>query len=481
MKNISTISIQTHFSDFFAVSAEAFVVEDMYNPSLINDTPLFIDPFLIFAQQDDQYNQLHTLITNYTCFLKSLTHTELSDTEMQSFFYFKEIKQTWLGFATNGNNGRGLGKNFATTLRQSFQKNLSGFGIETICHIHIEKLCLLGHGLSTDSVSDLTTSIIVDFLANKTEIFAHKYIDPKHISSFEIPKAFFDFKKKQWCAKSYQLPSFNDEYILLVPRAILSAKQTWINNNDKIKQFRQIVQCIPDLKLTESISDFFETETQKLKDLSEIAKFKIVAEKCYQNFPEITDYYISTKEKCIKQALQQSEFEVKHVEQLYHDLIREIIEDLIKKTEFYGIDHHTIKLEIFKHWIESQDGWKYFYKDTHPIITNETSLNLFLKLIWNSVRLVTNITQEYKVKLASNTQWSKNIENLEKCIIFCFDTEQVQASRLHIQTLEKRVQCVTIDCSYRGMFLHSKHLEFDQLVLLDAISEVAMDQELALF
>lgn len=55
----------TFFNEFFGVSADDVDAYDVFNVSLINDLPLFIDPFLLFHSENAEYKQLHSDILKY--------------------------------------------------------------------------------------------------------------------------------------------------------------------------------------------------------------------------------------------------------------------------------------------------------------------------------------------------------------------------------------------------------------------------------
>ena len=79
--------LKIHCSDFFSIDEDVIESYGAVNISLINDMPLFVDPFLLFNSEKKEYQKIHN--------------------------NFPEVKQTWLGFSLEGNAGRGLGKEFA--------------------------------------------------------------------------------------------------------------------------------------------------------------------------------------------------------------------------------------------------------------------------------------------------------------------------------------------------------------------------------
>lgn len=50
------------FTDIFGVSEETLEEYGAFNISLINDLPLFIDPFLLYASEKPEYRALHNTL-----------------------------------------------------------------------------------------------------------------------------------------------------------------------------------------------------------------------------------------------------------------------------------------------------------------------------------------------------------------------------------------------------------------------------------
>lgn len=63
-------SVQAYFSDYFSVLPQ--IIEDYgaFNISLLNDLPLFIDPFLLFNSRKPEYRDLHDSMIRYLRFLR---------------------------------------------------------------------------------------------------------------------------------------------------------------------------------------------------------------------------------------------------------------------------------------------------------------------------------------------------------------------------------------------------------------------------
>ena len=61
--------MKVYFTDFFNVDEELLDEYGAFNISLINDMPLFIDPFLLFHSEKEEYKKLHEDIIRYLIFL----------------------------------------------------------------------------------------------------------------------------------------------------------------------------------------------------------------------------------------------------------------------------------------------------------------------------------------------------------------------------------------------------------------------------
>lgn len=135
--------IRIHFSDFFSLDPSVVQEYGAFDISLIADAPVFIDPFRLYASDNDEYRKLHRYIIQYLCFLKTLCSQEehLSKGVINRFFRFPEVKNLYMGSSKTGNRGNGLGACFAQTLQVNFRGPLKSFGEETISESsHLEKL-----------------------------------------------------------------------------------------------------------------------------------------------------------------------------------------------------------------------------------------------------------------------------------------------------------------------------------------------------
>jgi hypothetical protein len=190
----------TFFSDFFAVDPDDIETYGAFNVSLVNDLPLFIDPFLLFHSDKTEYQILHREIIKYLVFLRDKSIEMHVSTELLiSWYCFSEVRQNWLGFSVSGNSGSGLGLNFATALNENLSKLFSEFGSERVTEgSHLEKVCLIRPGVGKDNISDFTTNLIKDFLCRYAEDFARGHLRLQQVKLAWVPKAKFNYSTQSW-------------------------------------------------------------------------------------------------------------------------------------------------------------------------------------------------------------------------------------------------------------------------------------------
>src|SRR6266436_9663905 len=107
----------TFFNEYFGVTTDEVDDYGAFNVSLVNDLPLFIDPFLLFNSEKPEYRHLHDEMIRYVRFLRDKAAAgSLNEFLIGAWCTFPEVKQTWLGFSKSGNQGSGLGRDFALAL-----------------------------------------------------------------------------------------------------------------------------------------------------------------------------------------------------------------------------------------------------------------------------------------------------------------------------------------------------------------------------
>src|SRR5579859_3499568 len=70
MSDGASSTVDIYFSDVFGVTPRILERYGAFNVSLVNDLPLFIDPFLLFNSRKPKYRKLHDEIIEYLSFLR---------------------------------------------------------------------------------------------------------------------------------------------------------------------------------------------------------------------------------------------------------------------------------------------------------------------------------------------------------------------------------------------------------------------------
>ncbi len=429
----------TFFSDTFGIDPEILGAYGAFDISVINDLPLFIDPFLLFHSEKREYQELHNQIVEYLVFLRDRALSgPVSDGLLETWYCFPEVKQNWLGFSLVGNGGSGLGIKFARLLHANLGALFSDFGDEKITEgSHLEKVCLIANGVGRDNISDFVTNLIQHFLCQYTEKFALQYLSPNQTRKVTIKRATFDFKTENWKRNTYTLPWYQDDFIILTPKDMLTRDENWINRGDMIDSFESIPTAIPDEQLRASVSNYFQLELSRRPKPNKrptAQERHSAAEETIKKFPSLIDYYIKLKEMSGNEAADLSSEKVIFTEIFFSKQIREILQPQLSQNGFYNIAGGTyaeahIRLAYLKHAIEDQGCWRIFYDKNGNPLEREKDIQILFRLVWFGTR--SDIGPEandgrgpvdFKVsrgrnktlvemKLAKNTRLEKNLQN----------------------------------------------------------------------
>ena len=423
-----------YFSDIFNIDDSILEEYGAMNISLLNDIPLFIDPFLLYASDKEEYKQLHENILSYLVFLKEKATGLLSSEKIKRWYTFPEVKQNWLGYSESGNGGAGLGNKFAQSMSQSIRQVFANIGKETITETsHLEKVSLFRTGVGRDNISDFTCNLIKQYLLEYTQSFAKAYLSEKQCKLVSVPKVYFDYKLETWRSEQYILPYFNDDYVILTPKDILTKDETWINATEMRHRLLDITSSLPNEELRDQITD---------KAITEAAANTIL------RFPQLMDYYIKIKEIERDKAKENAVDIVSEVDTVFIKNIQDLIKYLHDNTTFYeGPSDNSFtaahkRVKYLKDFIENKDGYKLLYFNNKPI-AKEQDIQLLFKLTWFGTVFDVNAEVnngrgpvDYKVskgnmdkslvefKLAKNTKLKQNLQNQVKIYEAANDTKQ---------------------------------------------------------
>ena len=427
------INIEIYFSDVFEVDPDDLEAHGAFNISVVNDLPLFIDPFLLFNSKKPEYRLLHDEMIRYLRFLRDKAAAGVVEAGLiEAWFTFHEVKQNWLGFSKNGNTGSGLGVDFARALNANLNTVFRSFGDETVTKgSHLEKLTLIRAGVGKDNISDFTTNLIKRYLLQYTQAFASARVRADLRQAYKVPKVSFNYETETWEAATFSLPSYKGDYVILTPKDMLTKDDTWINRPDLLDNFELIAESLPNESLRALINNYFRQLVPKKPKEQEIAEAKA---RTIQQYPELIEYYIRDKEDDGDQAQSTSKRKVRETELFFIEGIKSLAETLLAETPFYSTGTDTYaearqRVEFLKDVIENKDGYRIFWRDGQPI-RKEDDLQILYRLTWCSTpsdinREVNNGRGpvDFKVsrgaqdkslvecKLASNSKLKQNLQN----------------------------------------------------------------------
>lgn len=429
-----------YFSQHFGLDEQVLVDHGAFNVSVVSDLPLFIDPFLLFNSEKPEYQALHEDILTYLHFLKEQALPELDEALIKDWYCFGEVKQNWFGYTLFGNDGAGLGMEFAEALHESLGDILSNFGEETITQgSHLEKLCLIKQGVGKDNISDFTTNLIKGYLLDYTQAFAQEHVDESKLGTFAVPRAAFNYKTKTWATRSYVLPKLmrtdlkkpRQEFVLLTPVDMLTKDDTWISRKDLLRQFCQLPDSIPNDQLRAQVNRYLKEQLSRKPSAKER---KEAAIKTIQKFPELLDRYIRLKEDMGERAASVSAARVEETEIALVQQVADAIQDLEATTDFYSkpwtsYEECLSRVGFFKDYIENGDGYKLLNRGRGEPLSHEKEVQLAFGLVWcktdldvnrepNNGRGPVDFKASYgsgdksliEFKLGSNTQLKRNLE-----------------------------------------------------------------------
>lgn len=431
-----------YFSNIFDIDSALLEDYGALDISLINDLPLFIDPFLLFGSNKKEYQELHKDILRYISFLKSKSQN-VTEGQLYAWYMFPEIKQNWLGYSLVGNGGRGLGMDFALSFSANLDIIFDDLGNEKVSKTsHLEKACLFNVGVGRDNISDFTTNLIYPFLLEYSEAFALQYLKDNQCKKVKVAKAYFNYVLERWMPKTYTLPYFNGDFLLLTPKDLLTKDDTWINRNDLTSHYSEAVRGIPNSALRAEIDNYLRSNlpapTPKKKQPTVKDRAAAIT-KVLQRYPQIIDYYIKIKENTISSAKNDAKLNVSEIQNMFIGGVTQLIEELAANTEYFKksdkgdtYPESLKRANYLKQVIENNDGYRIFYYKGNPI-KREADIQIIFRLTWYSTKFDVNSEVnngrgpvDYKIsngskdntliefKLASNSKLKQNLANQVK-------------------------------------------------------------------
>jgi hypothetical protein len=149
------------FSEAFSIARTA--QDAWFDPILTVDTPLFIDPFLIFQDESGVFVGSHEeIVSFFNKVFKLIAQTQGEEQhptykKALQLLHFPEVSELCLGYTSKGTRGAGSGSEIARLTAGAMHEAIEA-GLTEISHF--EEVSLLRMGIGADRISDMTACLL---------------------------------------------------------------------------------------------------------------------------------------------------------------------------------------------------------------------------------------------------------------------------------------------------------------------------------
>lgn len=199
---------------------------DFVDIDLKNDTPLFIDPWLI---KDSTSDLAKSCAGNLQLFFDEVLSSIRDGDQKRALGLLDnlhEVSWTHLGYSVQGVRGKAIATEHAGQIYYALKNSAA---VRSGALKDIEDAALLIPGIGKDKVSDMVTNICMSHLVEFTNQQAKLHAIPqKTVGRWKL----WDPTTKKWIkGKPVELPVYNGKPILLVPKTIVNTDLA-VNNYD---------------------------------------------------------------------------------------------------------------------------------------------------------------------------------------------------------------------------------------------------------
>lgn len=490
------------FSKHFNISEKLLYDAGFVDVDLSTDTPLFVDPILIFGNEDATIRGWHDVIVRYLLSLLNCKRGGVPFERLGHAVRFPEFRHNFLGFSSSGDLGKGLSESDMRMLYDKIGEVCDTREISISCHF--EKICLLSQGIGRDKISDFIVHAILDELLTKTAEFAAKHIDPSRLFEYRTIYAGFDWDKMIAIPKTYVLPFVDGKRgrvpVMLTPLSIVRKDFKSISYHGYSKYLDGVVEMAEgNSLLRQQFDNLYLEEIQKAvatsnkdSEIKEIAK-SAAYKRLTDMHPDLVDKYIRSVEDDVNSIIHQAKRETTGV---VVERLREVrcLADLAEQFGGWlpaanvtsAVTETRGRILYLKNVIENKGGWKatygsngeplgelYFQKDFlfacygfDGIVAPESnSGNGPCDFLIIDRKLSKAIVE---IKLASNTgaensyaQISTYMRNHETnygfIVFFAFSQSEIEKCKGIIETYQtKGVEAFIVDCQRQESASHVK-------------------------
>lgn len=210
------------FSENFGITISD--ADDFFDPLLNLDTPLYVDPYLIWTQETGEFTGAHAELTTF--FQEKFNQAaqmnpapgSASFRQLVNDLRFPEFEEACIGMTAASTHGSGSGIDTARAivngLRAAIDAGLREPG-------HFEQIAIFGEGIGADRISDATCWLLRRRFAAYTKSICETKNVP--LQNFQYPRVGYDGENHRWIPGSLSLPRnpFNGKAVILIPRRFL--------------------------------------------------------------------------------------------------------------------------------------------------------------------------------------------------------------------------------------------------------------------
>lgn len=181
--------------------------DDWFDPVLTEDTPLYIDPFLVFEDGEPLFADSHDLVVRFFEICRALVR---QDAGRQGSTYWKkalrlltfpEPKEFALGLAMGSPNGSGTSEYFSEQMAEALELICRGGkrGLD-----YVETLAIFVPGLGVNRISDIFCNILKErFILYTQKVCEHHGVQCEMVN---VRNAKWDEATSRWSDKRLKLP-----------------------------------------------------------------------------------------------------------------------------------------------------------------------------------------------------------------------------------------------------------------------------------
>lgn len=220
--------------------------DDWFDPILNADTKLFVDPFMVFKDKDEEWRRSHDeIIGHFDRAFQLIAEGNLNPTSLAyrkalDLLLFTEPRELCLGYTSQGTAGLGSGRKYAALIAEAIVQAIRR-GLQH--PRHFEELGILNEGIGADRISDATCTILKRRLVAYTQDIAKRH--NLHLEAHRLYAGSFDEQRQRWTTPEVMLPTnpSSDGPLLLVPERflrdlpVLNADDWWDSyENHKLRE-----------------------------------------------------------------------------------------------------------------------------------------------------------------------------------------------------------------------------------------------------